>query len=66
MAKRKQTGDENTKAEQVALPTDLQPFSTRLSAELKKRLRVFAAMNDRSMSDVLHVALSEYLDRNGG
>lgn len=39
----------------------LEPFNSRLPRSLQRRLRVYAALHDRKIQDVLGSALDEYL-----
>ena len=44
----------------------LEPFNTRLPRSLHRRLRVYAALHDRKIQDVLGSALDEYLRQREG
>lgn len=41
----------------------LESFNTRLPRSLQRRLKVYVALNNSKIQDVLNEALSEYLDR---
>ena len=58
---RQRKGGRDVPATAAAEDTALVSFSTRITAETRRRLRIYAAQNDLDVQDVTEAALVRYL-----